>query len=439
MEQDKKISGDFQILEQKLSDDVLTLRVQVDAEVVNRAYRKVHKQLLKQVKVPGFRPGKVPLPILSNAIGKENFVKEVRKELLPAYYYTALGATAHRPASEVSYEDEHLGNGEPFVFAAKVSVFPEVKLGDYNAVQTKRTAPKPVEDEEIDKVLKDRQRRYAKTRVAEDETVREGDFILVSFSVTIDGREYRTLAQNNIGMVVGDDQFMPGFDANLVGKKKGEEFTFAMEIPKKGTDNKFLHGKKGLVKGKVKSVQRLELPALDDEFAKDVGSFENLAALKAKIKTDLEKDHEREAKETFSEELRKELAGMVDSTFSEPFLGKEVEKKLVEFKERFEGKPYSFEDYLAETGKDEAAVKTDLTEKAISDLKLECALDEIAARETVTVTDEEFQQRIHLLAQAFRKDEDEILETLDATGRRVLQRQEMLREKMLQQLRDRLP
>jgi len=438
VEQEKQNAGDFQILEQNLNEDVLTLKVRVDTDVVNRAYRKVHRQLLKQVKVPGFRPGKVPLPVLSNAIGKENFVKEVRKELLPTYYYNALGVTAYRPASEVVYEEEHLAHGEPFAFCAKVSVLPHVNLGDYNTIKVNKGAPKPVGDEEVEKSLKDRQRRYAKTRHAEDETIRDGDFVLLSFSVTIDGREYKTLTQNNAGFVVGEDRFITGFDANLIGRKKAEEFTFAMELPKKGLDNESLHGKKCLVKGKIKSVQRLELPGLDDEFAKDVGAFENLEDLKKKIRLDLEKDHERTAKEEFSEELRKLLLEKAVVEFPESLLSKEIDRRLEEFKESFEGKPFGFEDYLVETSRDVNSFREEFRAKAVSDLKLQCVLDEIAARETLQVTDEEFLQRIHLMAQALRRDEEEILERLDSFGKRILHRQEMLREKAFTALRDRL-
>jgi trigger factor len=427
--------NEFQILEQNLSEDILTLKVKVDREVVDRAYRKVHKALLRHVRVPGFRPGKIPLPVLTNAVGRENFAREVRKELLPEYYYNALSKTAYRPLSEVTFADEHLATGEAFSFAAKVSVLPEGKVGDYQGLKVKQAAPKPVEDDEVDKVLKERQKRYAKTRNAEDGEVKEGDFILLTFQVSIDGKEYHTLSRTNQTMIVGEDSYMPGFDANLVGKKKGEEFTFGTELPKKGLENKALHGKKAMVKGKIKSVQRVEMPALDDEFAKDIG-VETFAELKKKVKAELEKEHEREGKESFTEDLKKALVDAVTVKFPESLLDREVDERLAQFKENFEGKSYKYEDYLSESSKDEKALREELREKVVGDLKLQVALDDIAGREGLNVTDEEFEQRIQLLGQALRKDPEEILESLDSSGRRVIQRQELVREKAFDRVRE---
>lgn len=435
MEQNEA-SKHFQVLSQDLSGDMLTLKVKVEPDVVKHAYQKVHKLLLRHVRVPGFRPGKVPQPVLVNAVGKENFAKEVRKELLPSYYYTALQTTTYRPVSEVAYTDEHLVPGEPFAFTAKVSVLPEGKVKDYQGLKVKEQPPKPVEDEEIEKVLKERQKRYAKTRNAEEgDAAKDGDFLLISFTVSIDGKDYQTLSRHNQTMIVGEDSYMPGFDANLVGKKKGEEFTFAIELPKKNLENKSLHGKKAMVKAKIKSIQAVELPALDDEFAKDVG-VENLAELKKKVKGELEKEKEREAKETYTEELKKALTEAVDVTFPDSLLDREIEERMEQFKHQFQGKPYTYEDYLAESSKDEAALKAELKEKVVSDLKLQVALDEVAKAEGLKVTDEEFGQRIQLLGQVMRRDPDEILDQLDSSGRRIIQHQELVREKAFDRVRE---
>jgi trigger factor len=434
-EQQQGGANEFQIVEQNLSDDILTLKVKVEKDVVDRAYRKVHKALLRHVRVPGFRQGKVPMPVLTNFVGRENFAKEVRKELLPGYYYSALEKTTYKPLSEVSFADEHLNAGEPFAFSAKVSVLPEGKLADYTSLKVKQQPPKPVEDDEVEKVLKERQKRYAKTRNAEDNTVKEGDFILLSFTVSIDGKDYHTLSRTNQTMIVGEDSYMPGFDANLVGKTKGEEFTFAVELPKKGLENPSLHGKKSMVKGKIKSVQRVEMPALDDEFAKDVG-VESLADLKKKVKAELEKEHEREAKEAFTEDLKKALVEAVTVKFPDSLINREVEERLEQFKGQFEGKPYKFEDYLAESDKTEDKLKDELKDKVLADLKLQVALDEIVSREGLKVSDEEFGQRIQLLGQAMRKDPDEILDQLDYTGRRIIQKQELGREKAFDRVRE---
>jgi trigger factor len=436
VEDDKGNSGKFEIVEKDLQDDILTLKVKVDAEIVSRAYRKVHKALLKQVRVPGFRPGKVPLQVLSNAVGRENFIKEVRKELLPEYYYSALQTTPYRPISNVSYADERLANGEPFAFSAKVSVFPEGKLSDYASLTVKAPAPKPVDGDEIEKVLRERQKKYAKTRSAEDGTVADGDYALLSFTVSIDGREYRTLSRTNHTMFVGEDAYLPGFDANLLGQKKGEEFTFAFELPKRGLDNKALQGKKAMVKGKVKAVQRVELPRLDDEFAKDLGDFATLDDFKRKIRSDLEKEHERSAREAFVDELKKALVDAIDVQFPASLLDREAGDRVAEMKSRFEGKPYTFDDYLHETGKDEASVRAERREQVVFELKMQCALDEVAAREGLNVTDEEFGQKLEALGQMLHKDPEEILETLDANGRRLIQRQEMVREKAFDRVRD---
>lgn len=433
---EKGKSSELKVIEAKKHEENLVLSVEVDSEVVSKAYRKVYRQLLKHIHVPGFRPGKIPLPVVSNFVGRENFTKEVRKELLPKYYYEAVKQTPYVPIEKVVYEEEHLSHGEAFTFKANVMVAPEVKLGgDYRKLDFKAKSPEPVTDVDIEKTLQQVQRDKAQTAKAEDSIVQEGDYLMVSFVGSVDGRDFKTLTKENVPMVIGRDDFITGFDQNLIGIKKDEEFTFALTVPKKGTENEFLVGKKVLFKGKIKSVFRHTLPPIDDELAKKAGKFNNLEELKEKITRDLEEHRKKQIEEENKEGVKKSLAEIVEVELPAALIKLRVDDRLVEFRRLLEGKNLTFEDYLAEYGKDENAVREEFQSKVVQELKIQFALDFLAKEENLTVTDEEFDNRIKAMSYLLRKEPDEVLEMLDETGQRFIQRQDLLREKAFDSLK----
>jgi len=419
--------ADFKVIETRQEDGKLVLSVEVEKDVVSQAFRTVHKQLLKHVHVPGFRPGKIPLPVISNAVGRENFTKEVRKELLPRFYYAALETTDRRPVDRVEYVVETLAHGQSFIFTARVLVAPDVKLPDYHKLKLEIEGEDEVDDKAVEKTLLRLQQDHAESSKAEDDVVADGDFALISFTGSVGGKEFKTLSQENMSVVVGNDDFVAGFDSNLVGKKKGEEFTFPITMPKKGTENEFLVGKKVMFKGKVKSVYRQTLPELDDDFAKKFGEFENLDALKEKISRDLEKRRESKMDTAKRGAIRKALAAAVEVTVPEELVRGRLDDRLEEFKGGL--KDLTFEEYLEEFGKDEETVSGELREKVVDDIRADFALDFVAAAESLAVTDEELEDRIVAMARMLQKDPEEILEALDESGQRLLQKQDMLREK----------
>lgn len=426
----------YAVSRQEQEGDFLTLQVEVKASIVKQAYKKVHRMLVDEVRVPGFRAGKAPLQVLARRIGQERFDAEVERELLPAYYYAAVRASGKRPIDRVEYEDQHLAYGKPFAFTAKVIVAPPVEMGDYDGLDVKPPVPAEPTDEEIREELQRLRRRAAKLQRRDSGSVEKDCLAFVSYEGKVDGKTYKTLSAMNRALLVGEDEFLPGFDAELVGIELGGEKTFTLPLGDEAPSD-FLKGKTAEFEVKVASLQDVTLPELDDDFAKDVGDFKSLADLEERIQKDLLERKERDERARFTRDLKDRLAEVVQVDLPASLLEKEVEDEIDEIKNRLLHGGMRFEEYLEENGKDEESFKAEITEQVEKKLRLQFALDGVAEKEKLEATEAEVAQRVQLQARLIQRNPEELEAILDASGSLILKFDELAREKALSLLRER--
>lgn len=428
--------AEFLIKDHKVDANVLKLDVEITQEAVTDAFKKVYKAISGQARVPGFRAKKVPMPVLMNYVGKEVFLKEVRTELLPRLYYSAVESLSQRPVSEVKFEDGALANGQPFAFKASVAVSPELDLGDYQSLGVAAVAPEAVTDEEIQKQLEAVARRMARSEAVQEGSVEKGHQLLVNVEAKLDGQVYQTLSRKNATMEVGLDQYVPGFDQHLLGHQRGDEFEFSMPMEGEQVPERF-RGKEGTFKVQIKVIRKLQIPELTDEFAKDAG-FEDLAALRAKFFADLTEQRKQEAEEKAVEALKKALTSRVTVEPPEMALEKRISSHLDRIKDRLGSRGMDFETWLAEEGRAAADLESEARLEAVTDIKLDFALDAVARRENIAVTDEEVEMRINGMARALGKKADELFDWLDESGSRIVTKHDIARERALDRLKEQL-
>ncbi len=428
--------AEFLIKDHKVDENVLKLDVEIKQEAVTDAFKKVYKAISGQARVPGFRAKKVPMPVLMNYVGKEVFLKEVRGELLPRLYYSAVESLSQRPVSEVLFEDGALANGQPFAFKASVAVSPEVDLGDYQSLGVAKVEPEAATDEEVQKQLEAAARRMARSEAVQEGPVEKGHQLLVNVEAKLDGQLYQTLSRKNATMEVGLDQYVPGFDQHLLGHQRGDEFEFTLPMQGEEVPERF-RGKEGTFKVQIKVIRKMQVPELTDEFAKDVG-FEDLAALRAKFHADLTEQRKQEAEQKAVEALKKALTERVSVEPPAMALEKRIANHVDRVKERLSSRGLDFETWLAEEGRAAADIETEGRLEAVGDLKLDFALDAVARREQITVTDEEVEMRIHAMARALGKKAEELFDWLDESGSRIVTKQDIARERALDRLKEQL-
>lgn len=424
----------FEIKESKVEDGVLSLSVVVAKDDVDEAFRSVRRELSRYVRIPGFRKGKAPLSVIASHVGRERFAHEVERELLPRYYYEAIEACGQRPLSPVNYEDKTLEKGKPFEFVAKVTVAPEIELGDYKEAAVTVPEVDEVTDEQVEERVQHLLVRAATTK-DKDGAAEMGDLVTVSTEGKVGDKSFKSFSRKAMSVRLGDDEVFPGFDEQVVGMSKGDQKTFSLDAPE-DTDNQVLKDAKVDFDVTVRRVRAVELPELDEAFLSQLsGNVESADDLRGRLRRELENEARKKASEAYDEALQEMLLGCVTVTPPEALVDVRVTERLAEFKEQFKG-DYRFSDYLNEWDRTEDDVKAELREAATKQLCIEFALDEIAVREEISATDEEVGERLKAIARLMRRSPHDVVEMVDSSGSRVLKKQELTREKAFAWLRE---
>jgi len=418
------------VAREDLGDAKVKLHVEVPKDVVQSAAKSVKKQIMKHIKIPGFRRDKTPLPLVKQYVGQDRFNEYVQRELLPKVYYEALEQEKISPISEVSYENIQVKKDE-FAFDANFSVAPDFKLGDYKSLKLKPVEPEAVEDSAIDEFLSEMAERSAEMQdAAKDAVTEEGHHVSALVKGKIDGEDVKALRHYNVGLTLGKEQLYPDFDKNLVGKKKLDRVTFEYSFDK-DFENKALAGKTAEIEVKILGHKLVEVPAIDDAFAAKVGGFDDVQTLKDQVRVELERRKKEEATTAFRKEIQDALHGVIECEIPQSLVEELTEAKLHDLKHDLQQQGKTLEDHLEGLGKSEEEYKEELNQDSSRELKLSFGLTEIARKEELKVEDLEILQRIDMTARALQKRFDEILEYVESLGRRVLIRSEIMQEKAL--------
>ncbi|AUZ39731.1 MULTISPECIES: trigger factor [Bacillus] len=397
---------------QEGNEGVLT--VEVDAETFKTALDDAFKKVVKQVSIPGFRKGKIPRGLFEQRFGVEALYQDALDILLPVEYPKAVEEAGIEPVDRPEIDVEKIEKGESLIFTAKVTVKPEVKLGDYKGLGVEKDDT-TVTDEDVQNELKALQERQAELVVKEEGAVEEGNTVVLDFEGFVDGEAFEGGKAENYSLEVGSGSFIPGFEDQLVGLEAGAEKDVEVTFPEE-YHAEDLAGKPAVFKVKIHEIKAKELPELDDEFAKDIDEeVETLAELTEKTKKRLEEAKENEADAKLREELVLKASENAEIDVPQAMVDTELDRMLKEFEQRLQMQGMNLELYTQFSGQDEAALKEQMKEDAEKRVKSNLTLEAIAKAENLEVSDEEVEAELTKMAEAYNMPVENIKQAIGST------------------------
>ena len=374
---------------QDVSETQKNITIEIPSDVVDAEIDRVAKGYSKQARLPGFRPGKVPSNIIKQRF-REQIHHDVMHDLIPRAVEEALQERGIEPVTTPDIKDVSLREGEPLKFTAAIETVPPFDPGDLSTISLRQSSS-TIADDAVDRTLERLRERGAKHETVEGRPLADGDTAVLEIDRTDpDGKVDH---HDNVSVELGAAGNPPGFDQNLVGLNAGDEKTFAVHFPEDYpvTDMANIDVS---YKVKLNEVRRKVLPALDDEFAKDVGDFESLAALRARVRADMETDAEQRAKQQVRTDLLKALGERVTFELPSSLVDREIDRRLEEFARRLIEQNVDPRKADIDWGQFREAQR----EPARSAVASALVLDELARRENLSVSPEDIDKEVEQFA-----------------------------------------
>ncbi len=396
---------------EKAEKSTYKLEFSVEKSVFDAACEKVYRKQVKKINVPGFRAGKAPKAIIEKMYGKGVFYEDAINDLIPENYSAALkeaGIEAvGQPEMDIVSIDE---NG--LVLSAVVPVKPECKIDGYKGLEIAKTV-EPVTDEELEQELNTVRERNSRETEAEANTpAAMGDVAKLDYEGFCDGVAFEGGKGENYSLKLGSGNFIPGFEEQVAGHTVGEEFDVNVTFPTEyHAEN--LAGKAAIFKCKINTITKVELPELDDDFAKDVSEFDTIDEYKADLKAKIEKRHENSADAEFEEKIIDALIEKLDAEIPEAMYESETENFVRDYDNRLRQSGLDLKTYFQYTGLTLEALREQMRPQAEKQVKARLALEAVAAAEAIDVTEEELAAEYELIANSYKLEADKVRELVD--------------------------
>ncbi|CAM3944121.1 trigger factor [Mesobacillus thioparans] len=392
---------------EKREGNQTVLTIEVDAEKVNKGLDAAFQKVVKQINVPGFRKGKMPRQMFEKRFGVESLYQDAIDILLPEAYASAIDETGIEPVDRPEIDVEQIEKGKSLIFKATVTVKPEVKLGEYKGLEVEAFDTN-VTDEEVDNELKAMQEKQAELVVKEEGTAENGDNVVIDFEGFVDGEAFEGGKAENYALELGSNSFIPGFEEQLVGTATGEEKDVEVTFPEEYHAAE-LAGKPATFKVKVHEIKGKELPALDDEFAKDADEeVETLEELKTKIKDRLAHDKSHQKEHFERDTVVEKAAANAEIEVPESMINTEIDRMVNEFEQRLQMQGMNLDLYYQFSGQDEAVLREQMKEEAATRVRVNLTLEAIAKAENIEVTDEEVSAELQKMSEMYNMTADQI-------------------------------
>ena len=377
-------------------------------EGLDVAFNRVKKSL----NVPGFRKGKVPRQIFNKMFGEESLYQDALNAVLPEAYTNAVKESDIKPVDQPEIDVESMEKDSAWVLTAKVTVEPEVELGEYKGLEVAAQSTE-VTDEDVDAELNRMREQQAELVLKEDAPAEKGDTVVIDFNGTIDGVPFEGGKSENYSLELGSNTFIPGFEDQLVGHKADEDVDVKVTFPE-DYQAEDLQGKEAVFATKIHEVKAKELPELDDDFAKDVDEeVETLVELKAKVREELENNKKEAAHEKVQDEaIEKAVENAKIGEIPAVMIDEDVHRQMEQYLGGMQQQGISADMYYKLTGATEEDLHKQFEEGAAKRVKTNLVLEAIVAAEGVTATEEEIDKEIKELAAQYGMDEKAVRSAL---------------------------
>ncbi|MBU5485391.1 trigger factor [Clostridium sp. MSJ-11] len=419
---------------EKIEKNIVKLEITVESEKFNEAMKKAYAKNAKSFNIPGFRKGKAPMNIIKRQYGEGVFYEDAINICCDDTYPEALKEHDIKPVDYPAIEIVQIGEGKDFIYTAKVTVVPEVELGEYKGLEVKKN-DYPVNEEEVENRLKEMQERNARIATKEDGEVEKGNIAVIDFKGFVDEVAFEGGEGTDYSLEIGSGTFIDNFEDQLVGLKVGEEKEVNVNFPEEyGRED--LNGKPATFKVKIKEIKVKELPELDDEFAKEISEFDTIAELKADIKSKMEAEAEARSKREFEEAIIDAACENAKVEIPEVMVNNEIDNMIRDLEMRLKYQGLDLQTYYQYTNSSEEKVREYMNDAAIKRVKTELVLGEIAKAEKVEATEEEMMDRAKEMAKQYGDKEIEKTAKLIMEAQKNLLKLDVINEKVVKLLVD---
>jgi trigger factor len=423
----------MQITATPAPNSTVVLEIELPAERLDRAVGEAVRHLSRRTRVPGFRPGKAPRPVLERHLGPGAVLDDAVDHLVQDAYRQALVDKDLLPLTNADVEVVQAEEGKPLVFKATVQVRPEVALGDYKHFNFKPEI-ETIDDARVDKVLEELRDQNATLSAVEDRGAREGDYAVVSFVGTREGEPFEGGSSERMPIILGQERLIPGFEANLVGLAVGGTTEFDITFPEDYPEAE-LAGKEAHFAVEIKELREKVLPDLDDDFIRTLGDFADIETLRADIRTRLERNAIDRARHGFADRIIEYAVANATLELPDVLVDQEVEVMHDEFRGTLARQGIGEEAYLKAVDKAESDLHAEFRPGAEKRVRTLLVLSKVADEEGVTVPPSEVEAEIERGRERYAN-EPRLLAYFDSDRGRSYIRSTLRRSRVVEQLID---
>ena len=359
----------------------------VSEEAFKKAENEAYKKNVKSINVPGFRKGKAPKAIIERYYGKGIFFEDAINACIPEAFEAAVKEAELNIVGQPQFDI--VSTDGDIVLKAEGFVKPEVTIEGYKGIKVEKNVA-TVKAADVNAEIENARKRNARNVEVTDRAAKMGDIANIDYEGSVDGVAFDGGKGEGHDLTLGSGSFIPGFEDQIVGKNIGEEFDVNVTFPEE-YHAKELAGKAAIFKTKLNSLKVEELPALDDEFAKDVSEFDTLDEYKADIKAKMVKRNEEKAEADVDNALAEALMEKLVAEIPEPMFAAETENYVRDYDTRLRQSGLDLQTYFKYTGLTLEALREQMRPQAEKQVKIRLALEKIASLEALTVADEEIE------------------------------------------------
>ena len=385
----------------KLSSNQVKLDFVVEPEVFEKGIAKAYNVIRNRVNIPGFRKGKAPRKVIELHYGPEIFYDDAFEAIFPDVYREAINEHNVEPVDRPQIEVSKMESGEPLEFSATVYVSPDVELGQYKGVPAvKRVAD--VTDDDVNAEIERAREKAARFIDVTDRPAKLDDEVDIDYKGFCEGEQFEGGTAEGHKLVLGSGSFIPGFEEQLVGKNVGEEVDVNVTFPEEyHAEN--LKGKPAVFHVKINAIQEKELPAIDDDFVKEVSEFDTVAEYKTSIRENLTKQAEERADAAFENEVIEEVVDASKVDIPEAMIEDQIDSMIRDFEMRLAYQGMKMDDFLKYSGQTREQMREYYKEEAAGHVKNRLVVSAIRKAEGIEGTPEEIDKEMEKYAESSKK------------------------------------
>lgn len=401
---------------EKLENNMARLTIEVAAEELEKAIESAYQKNKGKISLPGFRKGKAPRRMLEQMYGKEIFYEDAANELIPDAYEAAYDECGEEIVSSPKIDVVQLEAGKPFIFTAEVALKPEAVLGQYKGIKVDKVDAEVTEEEITAEIDREREKN-SRTVDVTDRAIREGDIATIDFEGFVDGEAFEGGKGSDYPLTIGSHTFIPGFEEELIGAEAGQEKEVNVTFPEDYQAAE-LAGKPAVFKCVVKRLQEKQLPELDDDFVGEVSEeSDTVEEYRTEIRNKLADRKTAEAKNAREEAVIDAIIANAQMEIPEPMIETQQRQMVQEYAQRMQSQGISMEQYMQFTGMTREMLLEQVKPQVLKRIQSRLVLEAVAEAENIEVTEEEVNEELKKMGEAYQMEIDKVEEFLGENGR----------------------